>query len=138
MNRALYAAASLLAAGCLTGRTRTEYDELVQKTAPEPERRDRDVAADEAGLAKETRLDAVLRIALLRNPDVAETRERTRAALERVPAASRLPDLEFKYEHWGVPLASPLALDQAQMIMWGLRQSIPAPGSLDAKARVAL
>src|SRR5205807_7387483 len=82
--------------------------------------------------------DVVLRVALARNPDLAETRERTRAALDRVPAAARLPDLEFKYEQWGVPLARPLALDQAQMLMWGLRQSIPAPGSLDARARVTL
>ena len=135
MNRVL-CAASLLAAGCLTGRTRTEYDELVHQTAPEPPKPD--LAADEDQLAKETRLEVVLRLARARNPDVAEARERTRAALERVPAASRLPDLEFKYEHWGVPLASPFALDQAQMLMWGLRQSIPAPGSLDARARVAL
>jgi outer membrane protein, heavy metal efflux system len=134
MNRSFVAA--LLAAGCLTGRTRTEWDEAVRLAAPEPPKRD--LAADEDQLAHETRLEIVLRIAQARNPDVGEARERTRAALERVPAASRLPDLEFMYAQWAVPLASPFALDQAQMLMWGLRQSIPAPGSLDARSRVAL
>jgi multidrug efflux system outer membrane protein len=127
------------AVGCLTGRTRTEYDELVHAMPAEPApARERELKSDESSLEHEVQLEVVLRLALAHNPDVAEARERTRAALERVPAASRLPDLEFKYEQWAVPLRSPFALDQAQMLMWGLRQSIPAPGSLDARARVAL
>src|SRR6516162_3303423 len=138
MKRLHFTAVVAVMSGCLTGRTRTEYDELVRTAIPEPPPRAPDVSADEASLERETRLEVVLRIALLKNPDLAESRERTHAALARVPAASRLPDLEFKYEQWAVPLASPFSLDQAQMLMWGLRQSIPAPGSLDARARVAL
>src|SRR5262249_42416973 len=138
MNRVYFAAVGLMAVGCLTGRTRTEYDDLLRETAAAPPPAQRDRAGDDEALARETLLPTVLRIALLRNPDLAEARERIRAALERVPAASRLPDLEFKYEQWAVPLASPFALDRAQMLMWGLRQAIPAAGSLDARARVAL
>jgi cobalt-zinc-cadmium efflux system outer membrane protein len=55
----------------------------------------------------------------------------------RSQAASRLPDLEAKYEQWGVPLQRPYALDQAQTLMIGLRQTFPAWGSLDARGRAA-
>jgi outer membrane protein TolC len=49
-----------------------------------------------------------------------------------------LPDLEFKYEQWGVPLSRPYALGEANTLMFGLRQSFPAPGTLDAAADAAL
>src|SRR4051812_8149695 len=116
MKRAVWAAVSLAATGCLTGRTRAEYDNLVHEAASEPPRHEREQrTANEDALAREVRPETVLALALTRNPDLAEVGERTRAALARVPAASRLPDLELKYEQWGVPLASPLSLDQAQM-----------------------
>src|SRR5215831_9915718 len=103
MNRVVWTAMGLMAVGCLTGRTRTEYDQLVHQTGVEaPPPSERALAADEAELAQKTRLGTVLRIALLRNPDVQESHERVRAALDRVPAAARPPDLEFKYEQWGV------------------------------------
>jgi len=51
--------------------------------------------------------------------------------------AGALPDLELKGELWGVPLAHPLAFDMSNTIMIGLRQSFPAWGSLDARARAA-
>src|SRR5262249_48353861 len=46
-------------------------------------------------------------------------------------------DLEAKYEQWGVPLKKPYALDEAQMLMLGVRQTFPAWGSLDARGRAA-
>jgi outer membrane protein TolC len=151
MKRMAWAvAACAVVAGCLAGRTRTEYDELLQRTAPAAVARPEPAAgppgasepasldADEASLERATTLPVLTRIALSRNPDLAEARERARAAALGVPAAARWPDLELKYEQWGVPLRSPLSLDQAQMLMWGLRQAIPAPGSLDARARIAL
>ena len=75
----------------------------------------------DAELAKEARLETILQVALDKNPDLQEAASRARAARERAPAASRLPDPEFKYELWGQPLARPLALDEAQMHMFGLR-----------------
>jgi outer membrane protein TolC len=83
-------------------------------------------------------LDRVLQIVLERNPDLLEARARLRAQLAGVPAASRLPDLEFKYELWGQPLSDPVSFGKAQTHMFGLRQAIPAPGSLEARRRVAL
>lgn len=94
--------------------------------------------ADETPLAGETRLETVLALARARNPDLDEARERLHARLERVPAAAALPDLELKYEQWGVPLARPYALDEADTLMLGVRQTFPAAGTRDAQARAAL
>jgi outer membrane protein TolC len=93
---------------------------------------------DEAELARTARLETILRIALERNQDLAESRARASAAEARTQAASRLPDLELKYEQWGVPLSRPYALDQAQTLMLGVRQTFPAWGSLDARGRAAV
>lgn len=51
-------------------------------------------AADEAELARNARRDTIMRLALERTPDLAETRARAGAAQARSQAASRLPDLE--------------------------------------------
>ena len=94
-------------------------------------------AADQAELARSARLETILRVALERNRDLAESEARARAAEARSRAASRLPDLEAKYEQWGVPLARPYALNEANTIMLGVRQTFPAWGSLDARGRAA-
>jgi outer membrane protein, heavy metal efflux system len=97
------------------------------------------VAAAQTGdeLARELRLDAVMKLALERNPDVAEERARTAAARSRADQAGRLPDLQLKYEHWGVPLKRPLALHDSNAVMVGLTQTFPAAGSRGARARAA-
>ncbi len=64
--------------------------------------------SDEAELARSARLDTILRVALDRNRDVAENQARAQAAEARSRAASRLPDLEAKYEQWGVPARAPV------------------------------
>jgi cobalt-zinc-cadmium efflux system outer membrane protein len=92
---------------------------------------------DEAELARSSRLKTILRIALERNRDVAENRARAQAADARSHAASRLPDLELKYEQWGVPLAHPVDLGRADTLMVGLRQTFPAWGTLDARGHAA-
>lgn len=84
-----------------------------------------------------TTLEEVLDAALSRNPGLAEAREQVQEREARASAARRLPDPELKYEQWGVPLGRPYALDQAQTLMLGLRQSFPAPGSLAARGRSA-
>ena len=93
--------------------------------------------AAEAELTRTARLETILRVALERNRDLAEAEARARAAGARGDAASRLPDLQAKYEQWGVPLARPWALDQANTLMLGLRQTFPAWGTLDARGRAA-
>lgn len=99
---------------------------------------DRGVSAgDETQLARSASLATILRVALERNRDLAENQARTRAAEARRQAASRLPDLEAKYEQWGVPLARPFALDRADALLVGVRQTFPAWGVLDARGRAA-
>jgi cobalt-zinc-cadmium efflux system outer membrane protein len=93
--------------------------------------------ADDAELERTAKLQTILRIALARNRDVAENQARAAAAEAHGRAASRLPDLELKYEQWGVPLSRPYALDSAQTLMIGLRQTFPAWGTLDARGRAA-
>src|SRR4051794_8763321 len=88
--------------------------------------------ADERELATAARLPTILRVVGERNADLREAGERAGAADARAAAAGRRPDPELKGELWGVPLARPLAFDQSQTIMIGLRQSFPAWGSLDA------
>jgi outer membrane protein, heavy metal efflux system len=98
-------------------------------------------AADEppalAALAREASLDAIVSLALARNPDLAEDRARVASARALTDQASRLPDLQMKYEQWGVPLSSPLALRTSNAVMLGLSQTLPAPGTRSARQRVA-
>jgi outer membrane protein TolC len=88
-------------------------------------------------LAEEASLPEILRFALAQSPELAEARERDRAQRELAPAASRLPDPEFEYQLWAQPLARPYALDRAQMHMFGIRQSFPAPGTRSAEGDAA-
>ena len=88
-------------------------------------------------LAREATLEAILKVALAQNPDLAEDRARVASARALTDQAGRLPDLQMKYEQWGVPLASPLALRQANAVMLGLSQTLPAPGARSARERVA-
>jgi outer membrane protein TolC len=128
---------------CLTSlfgsRAQAQNDRGVDAAVPPPPGARRAVPppADEAELARSARLDTILRLALERNRDVAENQARARAAQARSQAASRLPDLELKYEQWGVPLSRPYALDRADTLMLGIRQTFPAWGSLDARGRAA-
>jgi len=92
-------------------------------------------APDDALLEREARVDAILRLALARNPDLAEEQQRVAAAQARARQASRLPDPQLKYEQWGVSLRRPFALDEADTLMLGLSQNFPAPGTLDARAQ---
>ena len=95
------------------------------------------VAEAERELAEEVTLRRVLSVALARNPELAEARERVRAQRELAPSISRLPDPEFEYQLWAAPLDRPYAIDDAEMHMFGIRQSFPAPGSLGARSEAA-
>jgi outer membrane protein TolC len=117
----------ILSAAAAPGRARAQD----AATAPPPATR------DEAELTRGARLETVLRVALERNPELAADHARAMAAEAAGQAAARLPDAELKYEQWGVPLARPYALDRADTLMLGVRQSFPAWGTLDSSARAA-
>ncbi|HVR02229.1 MAG TPA: TolC family protein [Polyangia bacterium] len=96
-----------------------------------------DDASAEAELAREARLDTILRLARARNPDVLELAERARAAEAHADFAGGLEDAQLKAELWGVPLDHPVSFARASTIMLGARQALPAPGTRDLRARVA-
>lgn len=142
--KSAYFAPFALVAGCsLGGSMPAEYPDAVHRLdAPSqtvaqpgaaPTR-----AQDEQTVTKEASLEAISRLAVANSPTVREARARARAALARVSASGRLPDLEFKYELWGQPLEHPLSFGMAGMHMFGLRQTFPAAGSLDAQSRIAM
>jgi len=86
------------------------------------------IATGEAALATRAELASLIRIALVRNPGLAQAAAQVRATGALASATERLPDLELKYEQWGVPLTRPYALDDAATVMLGVRQSFPALG----------
>jgi outer membrane protein TolC len=93
-----------------------------------------DLRAAEHSLAREARLEPILRLVLARNPELDEIRARTRSVRESSAAVSRLPDPEVEYRLWAQPIRRPLALGSAQMHMVGIRQAFPAPGTLGARS----
>lgn len=137
------AAAMLLTwmSGCGVAGQRLEYMQIERSAAAPPrpsipaETPDREL---DARLAREAPLDSILQLVQQRNPELLEARARVQASLAKARVSSRLPDLEFKYEQWGVPLDRPLRLDEAQTLMFGLRQTFPAAGSRGAQERVSL
>lgn len=91
----------------------------------------------DARLAREARMEWITQAAVARSPALGEAAARSRAALDRASEAERLPDLELKYEQWGVPLPRPYDLQRANMLMLGVRQTFPAPGTRQVRARMA-
>jgi cobalt-zinc-cadmium efflux system outer membrane protein len=88
-------------------------------------------------LANEARLDWMIELARLQNPALRASHAEVAAASAGVSAAAGLPDLELKYEQWGVPLNRPYALNRADTVMLGVRQAFPAPGVVGARERLA-
>jgi len=110
---------------------------LVRVAAAESAGTHANLAKLEQSLAREASLPAIIELALARNPDLSEARDRARAAREGAPAPGNLPDPEFEYQLWAAPLKKPYALDEAQMHMFGIRQTFPAPGTRGAQEGAA-
>ncbi len=78
--------------------------------------------------------ESVERLAALRHPAVRAAREHAHAIDRRADAEGTLPSPELDFELWQVPLRKPYAIDEAGMLMLGLRQRFPAPGSQSMNA----
>lgn len=97
----------------------------------------RELEALERRLATEVTLGDVLALAAARSPEATELAARRDAALARADGVGLRPAPELFYEQWGVPLAEPWNLMQANMLMLGARQMFPAPGLRDVLRRAA-
>jgi outer membrane protein TolC len=71
---------------------------------------------------------------LARNPGLKADAERVRAMRSMSRAEARLPDPEVMFQTWQVPFEHPVSLRDSQMVMAGVVQTFPAPGSLSARA----
>jgi outer membrane protein TolC len=77
---------------------------------------------------------SVVRAVLARSPRLKAQADRVRAMRSMSAAEGRLPDPEVMFQIWQVPFERPVSFSDAQMIMGGIIQSFPAPGSLSARA----
>lgn len=86
----------------------------------------------------------LIREAVSKSPGMRAAAHREKAAKLRAKATGSLPDPELMLEVWQVPISRPYAVNDAGMVMVGVKQAVPAPGSLslregaiEAEARMA-
>lgn len=79
-------------------------------------------------------MDTAVAVALGQNPGLQAEGHRVRARELLAEAAARPEATRLSVDIWQVPLARPWALNESPMVMLGLRQPVPAAGSLRARA----
>jgi cobalt-zinc-cadmium efflux system outer membrane protein len=77
------------------------------------------------------------RVAMERNPELAEAASSARAAEAGVRGAGALPEPMLSYQAWQQPLSRPADPNATNMHMIGVRQSLPFPGQLGIAERAA-
>src|SRR5580658_7048022 len=87
----------------------------------------------DANLAGPLDRGTLVRLVVTRNPAVRAASQRARATETTADGEGRLPPPQVMGQVWQVPLARPYAFGDSQMIMVGVGQSFPAPGSLGAR-----
>ncbi len=92
----------------------------------------------DAELAGPLARTSLVRAAIARNPGVRAAQARAGATRSAADALGRLPPPELMLQVWQVPLARPYAVGDAQMVMVGLQQTFPAPGSQGAREEAKL
>ena len=75
----------------------------------------------------------VIRTAVARSPGVRAASQQAHAIAIEGSAMGRLPPPDVMAQVWQLPLDKPYAFASAQMIMFGVSQTIPAPGALGAR-----
>ena len=97
------------------------------------------VGAAAADTSQQTTLSLVdaTRVAMERNPELAEASSAARAADRAVRGAGALPEPMLSYQAWQQPLSHPLDPSATNMHMLGIRQSLPFPGQLGIAERAA-
>lgn len=77
----------------------------------------------------------LIRAAVEKSPAVRAAAHREKAAKLKAKAANSLPDPELMLEVWQIPISRPYAVRDAGMVMVGVKQMVPAPGSLSLRER---
>jgi outer membrane protein TolC len=117
-----FASASTLATGLIL---------VAAAGLPARARAETGVVTDEQ-LARGVDRATVVQAALARSPKLKAQADRVRATRTMSSAEGRLPDPEAMFQIWQVPFQHPASFSDAQMIMAGVTQAFPAPGSLSA------
>lgn len=86
----------------------------------------------DAELAGPVGRTAIVHAAVARNPAVKAAEQKAHAVALSAQTEGRLPPPEVMGQVWQVPFSRPYALN-SQMIMVGVHQAFPAPGSLGAR-----
>jgi cobalt-zinc-cadmium efflux system outer membrane protein len=87
----------------------------------------------ELGLSAPFDRETLVRLVVARNPSVLGAGQRARATDVAADAEGRLPPPQVMGQIWQAPLSRPYAVGDSQMIMIGVSQAFPAPGSSDAR-----
>lgn len=91
-------------------------------------------APDDAALRGSFDMEAAVAVALARSPGLQAEDHRVRARELQADAARRPEPTRLTFDIWQVPLARPWAWNDSPMVMLGLRQPVPAAGSLKARS----
>jgi cobalt-zinc-cadmium efflux system outer membrane protein len=132
----MIAALALPWGGCVSAQTtqglRDTYEAATRRLA---DRAPPTEVAPGVDLAAPLERDAVVALAVARNPALTAMAHRARAMIHAGRAEGLLPSPEVGVAAQNVPLTRPYALGDAGMYMVELQQRFPAAGSLDARAR---
>ncbi|MFY0535571.1 TolC family protein [Nannocystis pusilla] len=91
-------------------------------------------APAESALSGPFDIDTAVAVALERSPGLQAAAHRIRAA-EHLAEAERRPEAtRLTFDIWQVPLNRPWAWNESPMVMLGLRQPVPAAGSLKLRS----
>lgn len=132
----IFASAAL---GCAPSPSRVLIDETFRESATRhhgpAQTRGANTAVREPDLSAPVSRSIVVSLAVARDPALAAHAHRVRAMLHSARAEGALPPPALSAQVWNLPLLAPYALGEADMYMVEIRQTFPAAGSLDARAR---
>jgi outer membrane protein TolC len=126
----------LVLAGCVPERARGLIEDVSREpaiAANGPAERDSETWTSDEPVPLE--LDALQRLAVARDPELAAMAHRARAMLHAARAETELPPPELGVQLWNLRLTPPYDMSTLDMVMFELRQAFPPGGSRDAMGR---
>lgn len=138
LKRCAAVTAAVLLCGCAGKQVRDDAASVLTVVPMRPSPTTEELREQDAALASDASLSAVLKAVAQHNPDLREAELSVGAAVASARVTSRLPDPELMYEQWAVPLAEPYNLGRAQMLMLGVRQQLPGYGVLSARGQASV